>query len=79
MALSHRLDTCWLCGEPMDESKEHVLPESITYGGSLRVSGFICTRCNNITGTEWDAALVVSQLWNQKGKGGEVWFGHPGC
>ena len=23
--------------------------------------------------------LVVSQPWNQKGKGGEVWFGHPGC
>ena len=23
--------------------------------------------------------LVVSQRWNQKGKGGEVWFGHPGC
>ena len=22
--------------------------------------------------------LVVSQPWNQKGKGGEVWFGHPG-
>ena len=58
MAVSHHLDTCWLCGEPMDESKEHVLPESITYGGSLRVSGFICTGCNNTTGTEWDAALA---------------------
>ena len=23
--------------------------------------------------------LVVSQRWNQKGKGGEVWFGRPGC
>ncbi len=23
--------------------------------------------------------LVLSQLWNQKGKGGEVWFGRPGC
>ncbi len=22
--------------------------------------------------------LVLSQLWNQKGKGGEVWFGPPG-
>ena len=22
--------------------------------------------------------LVVSQLWNQKGRGGEVWFEHPG-
>ena len=58
MAVSHHLDTCWLCGEPMDESKEHVLPESITYGASLRVSGFMCTHCNNTTGTEWDAALA---------------------
>ena len=24
------------------------------------------------------SALVVSQLWNQKGRGGEVWFEHPG-
>ena len=23
--------------------------------------------------------LVVSQPWNRKGKGGEVWFGRPGC
>ena len=26
-----------------------------------------------------DFGLVLSQLWNQKGKGGEVWFGRPGC
>ena len=24
-------------------------------------------------------ALVVSQPWDRKGKGGEVWFGRPGC
>ena len=24
-------------------------------------------------------ALVLSQPWNQKGKGGEVWSGRPGC
>ena len=42
----------------MDESKEHVLPESITYGSSLRVTGFICNRCNNQTGTEWDAEIA---------------------
>ena len=58
MVASHHLDTCWLCREPMDESQEHVLPASITYEASLRVSGFICTRCNNTTGTEWDAALA---------------------
>ena len=23
--------------------------------------------------------LVLSQPWNQKGKGGEVWSGRPGC
>ena len=23
--------------------------------------------------------LVLSQPWDQKGKGGEVWFGRPGC
>jgi hypothetical protein len=23
--------------------------------------------------------LVVSQSWNRKDKGGEVWFGHSGC
>ena len=25
-----------------------------------------------------DDSLVVSQLWNRKGKGGEVWIGRPG-
>ena len=42
----------------MDDSKEHVLPESITYGSSLRVTGFICKKCNNQTGTEWDAEIA---------------------
>ena len=59
MSLSDQPVSCWLCREPMDESKEHVLPESITYRASLQVSGFICTRCNNTTGTEWDAALAA--------------------
>ena len=27
----------------------------------------------------WQHYLVVSQPWNRKGKGGEVWFGRPGC
>ena len=59
MVLSNRLETCWLCGKPMDESKEHVLPESITYEASLRVTGFICKNCNNQTGTEWDAEIAA--------------------
>ena len=25
-----------------------------------------------------EGELVVSQLWNRKGKGGEVWIGRPG-
>ena len=60
MSLSDQPVTCWLCRKPMDESQEHVLLESITYRASLRVSGFICTRCNNTTGTEWDAALTAA-------------------
>ena len=60
MALTHRLCTCWLCDQPMNESNEHVLPESITYRSSLRVRGFICERCNNQTGTEWDVALAIA-------------------
>ena len=59
MVLSSRLETCWLCGKPMDESKEHVLPESITYRASLRVAGFMCKNCNNQTGTEWDAEIAT--------------------
>ena len=27
---------------------------------------------------EFASRLVVSQLWNRKGKGGEVWIGRPG-
>ena len=58
MAPSYRLDTCWLCVEPMNESKEHVLPEAITYDNSLQFVGFICKECNNRTGTQWDADLA---------------------
>ena len=28
---------------------------------------------------EQNLLLVVSQSWNRKDKGGEVWFGHSGC
>ena len=27
----------------------------------------------------WAGQLVLSQPWNRKDKGGEVWFGHSGC
>lgn len=60
MGLSYRLDTCWLCKEPMNDSNEHVLPEAITYKRSLRVVGFMCNACNNRTGTQWDASITVA-------------------
>ena len=59
MANTQRNDTCWLCGKPLDESNEHVLPESITFKSSLTVAGFICTRCNNATGSKWDEKLAA--------------------
>ena len=52
---------CWLCGvsiTPENNSKEHVIPQAI--GGRKTVSGFICRRCNNETGAEWDAGLMKS-------------------
>ena len=60
MTPSNQPTTCWLCQGPMDESKEHILPEAITYRSSLQVSGFICTRCNNTTGSEWDSELAAA-------------------
>ena len=58
MAPAYRLDTCWLCDGPINESKEHILPEAITYGSSLQVVGFIFKECNNRTGTKWDSGLA---------------------
>ena len=60
MSLSDQPVTCWLCQGAMDVSREHVLPEAITYKASLHVSGFICTRCNNTTGSEWDSELAAA-------------------
>ena len=50
---------CWLCNVPIapeNNSREHVIPQAI--GGRKTVSGFICKRCNNETGSEWDASLM---------------------
>lgn len=50
---------CWLCSVALtleNDSKEHVIPQAI--GGRKTVSGFICRRCNNETGTEWDAGMI---------------------
>ena len=51
--------TCAFCTKPLTDanaSKEHVFPNAI--GGRKTVSNFICTDCNNKTGTHWDKELV---------------------
>ena len=51
----------------------------------------ICNSCENAVEDEAEGPpdgqskltiamdLVLRQPWNQKGKGGEVWSGRPGC
>lgn len=36
-------------------SKEHIIPSSL--GGKDTVTDFICEKCNNETGNDWDASL----------------------
>src|ERR1700686_2730563 len=50
---------CVLCGAAITEtndSVEHIIQNSV--GGRLRTRGFICTKCNSITGETWDAELA---------------------
>ncbi|MXZ04544.1 MAG: HNH endonuclease [Rhodothermaceae bacterium] len=50
---------CALCKTQltgMNTSKEHIFPNAI--GGRRTVRGFICTHCNNNTGSKWDAKLA---------------------
>ena len=52
---------CWLCETLLTEenqSQEHIIPAAL--GGKRTVSDFLCRRCNNSTGSKWDAALVES-------------------
>ena len=52
---------CWLCDVPIGESlrdKEHIIPEAL--GGKRTVTDFICKKCNNDTGSKWDARLWES-------------------
>lgn len=54
-----RSKVCAFCAKPLTDtstSKEHVLPNAI--GGRKTVNNFICTDCNNKTGTHWDKELV---------------------
>ena len=51
--------TCWLCETLLTDdsrSQEHIVPEKL--GGKRTVSGFLCRRCNNSTGSKWDAPLI---------------------
>ena len=50
---------CWLCSvaiTPENDSREHIIPQAL--GGRKTVNGFICKRCNNETGAEWDSDLM---------------------
>lgn len=40
----------------VNNSREHIIPNSI--GGRLKTKGFICAKCNNSTGEEWDSELA---------------------
>jgi hypothetical protein len=51
---------CVLCQVPLtshNDSQEHVIPSAI--GGRLKVSGFICQKCNSKSGETWDAKLAA--------------------
>jgi hypothetical protein len=42
------------------DSREHVVPNAI--GGRLKVKGFICKRCNNSAGQDWDAEIATNLI-----------------
>ncbi len=53
-----RESTCLLCNQKFTEennSSEHIIPNAI--GGRKTVKGFICRKCNNVYGNQWDADL----------------------
>ena len=54
---------CWLCDRPLTDSKEHVFPKGV--GGTKTVSGFICKKCNNDTGSQWDKHLLQLLVFNR--------------
>lgn len=50
---------CALCDKEITEendTKEHIIPNAI--GGRIKVKGFICESCNNISGDIWESALA---------------------
>ena len=51
-------EQCWLCNQELTPTREHIFPQSI--GGKQTVRWFICEKCNNDTGAQWDASLIDS-------------------
>lgn len=50
---------CWLCDAWLtseNRSQEHIILKAL--GGKRTVDNFLCRRCNNSTGSKWDAALI---------------------
>ncbi|MFC0569973.1 HNH endonuclease [Gluconobacter japonicus] len=50
---------CIICNHSLtsqNDSAEHIIPNAI--GGFRKVWGFLCNRCNNTTGHDWDAAWL---------------------
>ena len=52
---------CWICETLLTDdnrSREHIIPEAL--GGRRTINNFLCRRCNNTTGSKWDADLIES-------------------
>lgn len=52
------MSNCYICGEeitPQNESEEHIIPNSC--GGRLKSKSIICSRCNNLCGSNSDKSL----------------------
>ena len=67
---------CALCDTPLNEannSQEHIIPNAI--GGRKTIRNFICRKCNNTTGANWDNELAAqlqplcTMLNIQRGRG----------
>lgn len=53
------VNKCIICDVTItsqNDSKEHIIPNSI--GGRKKISGFLCAKCNNLSGRNWDAELA---------------------
>lgn len=54
---------CWLCDGRLTSSREHLFPHAI--GGKKAIRGFICNRCNNVSGSKWDKQLLELLIFNR--------------